>query len=267
MPKTDVITPDLAGVSLHEILPPRPSVFASEAAEAWSHRFEGELFLKQILGGVPSDPRVVEGWLRTKLGIDKEQQIQRAVLEIVEKRGITKEEATAELAATQNLNGFYRTRCKDCLGDGPICSKPDAHQLYIEGRQLKAALKEAASVAVAAGRLDGRGWGKTNKGLLNFMAEHVMVVEDHLDLWREDGSPVTSPDKVNQHFVNTRFGSAIQYQEMVQRAVIKFTVISDYDFTEKQWAQIWVGGEQQGLGASRSQTYGRYTVTRWDRVS
>jgi hypothetical protein len=242
-------------------------VFANDAAEAWRYRFAGELFLKQLLGGVPSDPRVVEGWLRTKLGIDKEQQIQRAVLEIVEKRGITKEEATAELAATQNLNGFYRTRCADCLPEGTVCGKPDAHQLYLEGRQLKAAIKEAASVAVAAGRLEGRGWGKTNKGLLNFMAEHVMVDEDILPLWREDGvTPVTSPDKVNQHFVNTRFGSAIQYQEMVQNCTLKFTIIADYDFTEKQWAQIWVGGEQQGLGASRSQSYGRYKVVRWDAV-
>lgn len=265
MPKSDVITPDLVGANLQEILPKR-SVFEKEAADAWKHRFQGELYLKQILGGVPSDPRVVEGWLRTKLGIDKEQQIQRAVLEIIEKRGITKEEATAELAATQNLNGFYRSRCIDCAHLEGICQKPDAHQLYIEGRQLKAAIKEAASVAVAAGRLDARGWGRTNKGLLSYIAEHVMVVEDILPLWREDGSPVTSPDKVNQHFVNTRFGSAIQYQEMVQGAVIKFTVISDHDFKEKEWAQIWVGGEQQGLGASRSQTYGRYSVTRWDAV-
>jgi hypothetical protein len=42
-------------------------------------------------------------------------------------------------------------------------------------------------------------------------------------------------------------------------------VITDHDFTPKEWAAIWTAGEQNGLGASRSQGYGRYEVVRWDK--
>lgn len=35
----------------------------------------------------------------------------------------------------------------------------------------------------------------------------------------------------------------------------------------EQWAMIWLTGEQQGIGATRSQGYGRYTVTRWEQAS
>jgi hypothetical protein len=47
---------------------------------------------------------------------------------------------------------------------------------------------------------------------------------------------------------------------------VGFTVVSDYEFSEKEWATIWVTGGSQGIGASRSQGYGRYIVTRWDQL-
>ena len=125
---------------------------------------------------------------------------------------------------------------------------------------MKAALKEAASCAVAAGKLTARGWGKTNKGLLSYLSEHVFVVEDRLYLG------VTEPTGINQRFVHTFRGSGIQYEEYVEDAQLDFTVIADHDFSEKEWAAIWTSGEQQGIGASRSQGYGRYEVTRWDRA-
>ena len=47
---------------------------------------------------------------------------------------------------------------------------------------------------------------------------------------------------------------------------IPFTVVTDHDFTDKDWAMIWTTGELQGLGASRSQGYGTYTVTKWEKT-
>jgi hypothetical protein len=58
--------------------------------------------------------------------------------------------------------------------------------------------------------------------------------------------------------------SAIQYEEFVTDAVVDFTVISDFDIPEEQWAAIWLTGEQNGVGASRSQGFGRYVVTGWE---
>lgn len=221
------------------------SVFAKFAQDAYPFRFAGQLSVGCIAGGVPTDPKVAEGWLRTKLGVDKDDLIRSMVAEVMVERNVTADEAAEVVNANKHLNGFKR----------------DDQGLYIEGRQLKAALKEAASVAVAAGKLSGRGWGKTNKGLLSYLAEHVFVVEDRLHLG------VAEPSGVAQRFVHTWRGSGIQYEEYVTDAKVDFTVISDHDFSPAEWAAIWLTGEQQGIGASRSQGYGRYEVTRWDSLS
>ena len=220
------------------------SVFDKYRAKAYPFRFAGSLLVGTIAGGTPTDPKVAEAWLRTKLGVDNDRLIQEAVAEVMVERGVTADEAVPIVNATKNLNGFKR----------------DEHGLYIEGRQLKAALKEAASVAVAAKKLSGRGWGATNKGLLNYLAEHVFVVEDRLHLG------VTEASGVMQRFVHTFRGTGIQYEEYVDDAKVDFTVMADHEFTDTEWATIWLCGEQQGIGASRSQGFGRYEVTRWERV-
>lgn len=218
------------------------SVFAKHLNRAWPHRFTGTLHVRNIAGGTPSDTKVAEGWLRTKLA-DKDDLIREAVATTMAERGITADEAAKEVDTLKHLNGFKR----------------DEQGLYIEGRQLKAALKEAASVAVASGKLNARGWGKTNKGLLSYLAEHVMVVEDRLHLGVNEATGIT------QRFVHTWRGTGIQYEEYVDDAKIAFTIITDHEFTDEQWAMIWLTGEQQGIGASRSQGFGRYEVTRWEQ--
>lgn len=218
------------------------TMFDSYRDQAWPHRFTAVLHFDTIVGGVPSDPKVAEGWLKTKLA-PSDDLIRDLVATTMVERGITADEAASEVDRLKHLNGFKR----------------DANGLYIEGRQIKAAIKEATSVAMSAGKLAPRGWGKTNKGLLGFIAEHVMVVEDRVFLG------VDEPSGVNQKFVHTWRGNGISYEEYVTDAKVTFTVISDYDFTEKDWAMIWLTGEQQGIGASRSQGYGRYKVVVWDR--
>lgn len=220
------------------------SVFASHFDRAWPHRFWGTIEVDTIAGGTPSDPNVAENWLKTKLGSDKGDMIREKVAEVMVERGVDVDEATSIVDTLKHLNGFKR----------------DDTGLYIEGRQLKAAIKEAASVAVASGRLKSRGWGTTNKGLLNYLAEHVMVLEDRLHLG------VAEPTGVAQRFIHTFRGAGIQYEEYVEGAKIDFTVISDHDFSNDEWAEIWLKGEQQGIGASRSQGFGRYHVVRWDKV-
>jgi hypothetical protein len=219
------------------------SAFAKYATKAYPHRFAGTLLIDTVCGGIPSDPKVAEGWLKTKLG-STDDLLRAQVAEVMVERGVTAEEAAAIVDTTKHLNGFKR----------------DEHGLYIEGRQLKAAIKEAASVAAAADKLPLKSWGKTNKGLLGFIAEHVCVIEDRLHLG------VTEPTGINQRFVHTWRGSGIQYEEYVTDAKVDFTIATDHEFTPEQWAMLWLTGEQQGIGATRSQGYGRYTVTRWEAL-
>lgn len=219
------------------------SAFAKYAAKAWPYTFRGALHVGRICGGTPTDPKVAEGWIKTKLGTNSDDLMRSQVAETMTERGVTAEEAVTLVDAARHLNGFKR----------------DEHGLYIEGRQLKAAIKEAASIAAASGKLPLKSWGKTNKGLLGFISEHVCVMEDRLHLGRSE------PSGIEQRFVHTWRGAGIQYEEFCDNVDIEFTVTADHDFSEEQWAMLWLTGQQQGIGATRSQGYGRYTVTRWER--
>ncbi len=217
------------------------SVFAKYESKSYPFRFEATLLVTDIAGGIPSDPNVIEGWLRTKIA-DKDDLIRQAVAETMIERGVGAEEATELVAKNKHLNGFKR----------------DEKGLYIEGRQVKAAIKEAANVARAVGKLPDK-WGLTRKGIDGFVAEHIMVVEDRVYLG------VERPDDVLLSFPKGRFGPSVQYTEIVSQAKVGFTVIADYDFTAEQWAMLWLTGQQQGLGAMRSQGHGRYEVVTWNK--
>lgn len=221
------------------------SAFATYTNTAWPHRYNATLTITNLAGGVPTDPRVAEGWLRTKLAA-KDDLIRDLVAQTMVDRGITADEAATEVDKLKHLNGFKR----------------DEHGLYIEGRQLKAAIKEAAGVARATDKLKMK-WGTTNKGVLGFVAEHIMVVEDRLHLG------VDAPTTVMQSFPkNPRTGqTGIQYTEVIDKTSFDCTIIADHKFTDQEWAMLWLTGEQQGIGASRSQGFGRYEVTRWEQAA
>jgi hypothetical protein len=240
------------------------SVFEQFRGEAWPFKYEVQLTVGRIAGGVPVNANVAEGWLRTKLGELSADVIRDQVAETMAKLGISVEEATEKVNANRHLNSFYREIERlDENGDPELDDEGNPlppRGLYVEGRQIKAMLKEAVSVAVAAGKLTPRGWGTTNKGILSFVAEHVVVDDTVVFLG------VQEPTATVQRFVHTFRGNGIQYEDVVDNAVLNFTVLTDWEFDERTWAMIFLTGEEQGIGASRSQSFGRFRVTRFDRV-
>lgn len=222
------------------------SAFAKYIPRAWPIQFAGTLHIKAVAGGIPGDSKVAEAWLKTKF-TDHDDQIRAMVAETMAERGITAEEATKYVSDLKHLNGFKR----------------DEQGLYIEGRQLKAALKEAVNVCIGSGKIKtGRAWGETKKGITSYFPEHVFVLEDRLHLG------VTEPSRVLQSFPKNKRTNqtGIQYTEIVEDAKVDFTIATDHKFTDEEWAMIWLTGEKQGIGASRSQGFGTYEVTRWDRL-
>lgn len=220
------------------------SIFADAQDKAYPYRYDAEIYVPMLVGGVPSDPKVAEGWIRTKVQ-GTEERIENLIATTVIDRGVSAEEAIKIVNEMKNLNGFKRT--------------PEG-ELYFEGRQVKAMLKEAVSVACGAGKIKQTGWGVTRKWIKGFFPEHVFVLENTIPLG------VTSPAGILQNFPHTHNGSSIQYQEYVEGVTLKFTVITDWKFTKKEWEMIWLTAEKQGLGASRSQGYGTFSVTRWDET-
>lgn len=230
------------------------SVFADIQGRAFPYIYHGRIHVEKLVGGTPSDPNVAKGWLETKLkGVTSQEQLERMVTETMLERKVDADQALEIVNKLKNLSGFKRTETG----------------LYYEGRQLKAALKEAVSVAVSVNKIKQQGWGQTRKWITSFFPEHVFIRETKLHLLTDDGfgnqTPATEATGVLQQFVHTRFGSSIQYQEYVDDAEFDFTVVADYLFTDHDWAMIWSTGEWNGLGASRSQGYGTYSVVKWEK--
>lgn len=225
------------------------SLFAKYQQKNYPYRFRGALHVSVIAGGVPTDQKKAESWLKTKFA-DSDNLIRAKAAEIMVERGIDLDAATDEVIKHSHLNGFKRD--------------PE-RGLYIMGYQLKAALKEAAQVAANEGRLRSKEWHGPDgviykKQLKGWFPEHVFVCEDRLHLG------IDKPTGVAQRFVHTYRGNGIQYEEYVEGAKIDFTVETDHDFKDAEWAAIWLSGERLGIGATRSQGYGRYEVTAWERI-
>ena len=227
------------------------SIFADIAEKTFSYKFHADLLVFELHGGIPTDPKKAEGWIRSKL-YATDDTVRRMVAQTMLERGVDVEalpdsevdQAIEDVVEMRQLNGFKRL-------EDVLC---------IEGRQVKAMLKEAASIAVAGGHVSARGWGKTNKGMINFLAEHIFVAEDKIPLG------VVEPSGISQRFVHTWRGSGIQYEEYVTDAKVGFTVLSDHDFGDKFWKMMWVLAEKNGLGASRSTGVGTFEVHAWDRL-
>jgi hypothetical protein len=276
-----------------------PLPFEKYMEMAWPFWYQGTLVVDQICGGVPAQENTAEAWIRAKtkdtrsttevqaLVAETKRQIRETHLAAGRAKAEDGEGDGATLVAVDSLtdlqaavmDGISETEltdmaiaqaAKDMAGLN-MFKRTKEGVLYIEGRQLKAALKEAVSVAANAGKITTKGWGNPDnkaylKQLKGWFPEHVFVVDKILPLYREGGEPVTREDDVLQKFVHTHRGDAIGYEEAVNRAEVKFTVKTDVDLTEEQWAMIWLTGQDQGLGASRSQGFGTYTVTDWHQT-
>lgn len=238
-------------------------VFTAYEADAYPYWYAGTITnTSKIAGGTPTDSKVAEAWIRAKLGASTEEQIQHLAAQAISERlgGVQLDAGEQEAAehdiasrinALKNLNGFKR---------GP-------QGIFLEGRHLKACLKEAVSCCVAVDKLPKRGWGTTNKGALSFAAEHIIVPELELFISR-DGKPLMQADDVDQRFVSTYHGTGIQYEEVVlPGAELSFTVKTDHEYSTRDWAMIWLTAQQQGLGSSRSQGYGVFELIKWERIT
>jgi hypothetical protein len=228
------------------------------------------VFRDRLMGGIPMNPKIIEGWLRSKAGIEAEEEIRRAMLRTLLELGadvspdMTFEElerASEGLAAQRQTNGF----------------KVDEGGLYIESRQVKAMLKESANILYP---YTGPKWGMvqkttTKKGVTetrdtggksakSFIAERVFVSPDRLHVGRPD------PDGI-ELFIGHVTGpsgpqSTLTYHQYVERAVIEFDVmVCRNEVKAEHWPEIWVHAQENGIGALRSQGFGRFDIEQWER--
>lgn len=227
------------------------SVFADADEVVYPYRYRGTIHVFNLAGGDPGDPRKAEAWIRSKFEAGDER-IEKYLAQHLEAHGLDPrdeaawEEAIKAAAGKNNSTIFPRDR--------------ETGELYLKGYQLFACIKEAAMVRWAAKSFT---WGPTKKGTKGFVPEHLFVIEDRLPLG------VFEPTREDTRFVHSFRGNGIHVPEVVEDAQFTFHLKSDIDFERELkgfWAALWKTAEELGIGATRSQGYGRFVLTQWDRV-
>ena len=261
-----------------------PNPFEDLQAKAWPFWYRAGLVITSICGGVPSSEKTAEAWIRVKLrDIRSESEIRALVEKTREELRITNLAAgriaaeedsgpqeTAVIPEEKLTDAAISRVARDMAGLN-VFKRTEAGVLYLEGRQLKAGLKEAVSVAANAGKITTKSWGVPDnaaykKQLKGWFPEHVFIPETVIPLRDGNGAEIKDPTGVLQKFVHTHRGDAIGYEEYLDEAHIVFTVKTDVELTREQWGMIWLTGQDQGLGASRSQGFGTYVIEAWEPV-
>jgi hypothetical protein len=231
---------------------PPESIFAKARRRTFPTHYDVSLHLYSIVGGTPADPAKLEGWLKSKFPDATTNsrildQLKEVAKEIAQETGQAPDPAdiAEQVAVDKHLNCFKR----DAL----------TGNLIIEGRQVNSMLKEVTNIRFAKER-----WGPTKKGAASWLVEHMFILDDSISLG------VTQPTEVVERFVHTWRGNAISHDEVVRGAQISFTIatdaLADSVLTPQVWEELWTTAEFTGLGAVRSQGYGRFAVTKFDKV-
>jgi hypothetical protein len=217
-------------------------------------------FVDLVMGGIPQDPAVMEGWLRKKFTGDSDLEIRNHMLRELEQLGVDVEEgmdmdqlyeAARKVAKDRQGNTFFR----------------DEHGLYLSAYQPKAAIKEAVNILWGDTRM-----GPTRKGAKPYVAERVFVPDQRIYLGRHepDGTRlivghVTGPQGPRSTLTNYDF---------VRGGTATFTILGlkqmltqKDGLSEDMIRLMMILMEENGLGALRSMGHGAFRVRRFDRIS
>jgi len=237
-----------------------PSVFEDQKAEVFTTYHVRLRFRDRLMGGIPKDPKIIEGWLRSKAGIEAEDEVKAATIRTVRELD---ELATADLTDEQVLEAAFDKLAEEKKTTG---FKKDAVGLYLESRTVKAMLREVTNILYA-----GERWGKTKKGPKSYLAERVFVEPAKLYFRNDEGKVKQEPDGVETFVghVNGPKGpqSTLGRHEYMEQQVIEFDLLVCEDAIDYEaWPRLWVLAQENGLGALRSQGFGIFDIEVWDRV-
>ena len=147
-------------------------IFGKAAAQTYTQYRATLRFKNLIVGGIPSDKSVIEGWIRSRMDLG-DAAISELVEQTVTERGVlTPDEAIEAVMQSElapSVNGFKRD---------------DNGQLCIEGRIVKAALKEWMNSAYPGTKFPGKTKIEgLRKGLMRYAAEAVRVDDMRQAYW------------------------------------------------------------------------------------
>lgn len=214
----------------------------------------------RIMGGTPKDPDIVLNWLATKLADDTtEAQLIHLVQQTLKDQGIPIPSPDEEQLSMAQMRELAETFVVDRKTVG--FKRLPSGELCLEGRQVKAMLREAVNILYAGEER----WGNTRKGPKSFFVERVFVPDVKIPLGVYEPSGI---ETVIGHVSGPQGPrSTMTRYEYVEGVTFRWTMTSLQDCVEEsQWLEILTLCQDLGLGAVRSQSYGTFDIVRFGKI-
>lgn len=251
-----------------------PGIFDDVASDVFVTYRARLRFRDRVIGGTPSNPKLIEGWLRAKMGVSQQDEVRSLTAQTLRELGLEGEVFDGD----ENIRFETLAAASEAIAakSNTTMFKRDHAGLYIESRAVKAMLKEATAI-MYPGSVNGKAseremgaparvhkWGQTGKAPSSAASEWVFVNPDHI------GLGVTEPSGIDLSIghISGPQGkrSTLDYYEYVAGSTIAFEVLVLQDrVPAERWPQIWRYAQEMGLGAKRSQGFGRFDIERWER--
>lgn len=211
----------------------------------------------RIIGGIPTDPRLIEGWL--KANMPEAVEAERAAL------------AATTLAEVHNKVE------EESKASWTTFKRNEAGNLVFESRQLKAAFKETANILrevlqkqeKKADRKEGASGKDKSRftGLRAKLAERLFVEGDKLELLdATTQKPLSKPTGTEERpiHVMTAQGerTALKKYDFVSNVLVQFSVrwLDDGVMDDELLGALLEFMSWNGIGADRSQGEGMFEV-------
>lgn len=198
-------------------------------------------FREWLCGGMPRNKELIRAWVEASTG-HADEKTEKLIQEDAE--------LVVNEVAEKVWQGFPE----------------DAHGLFVPTRQVKALLKQSASLL---------GITKTKRGSKQILAEGLEVKALHGGERLHLGLKVPSGTYENAIHVMTAQGprTALRRMDYVEQPALTFEVWvlgtapqETRHIGEKELVAILQHAQENGLGASRSQGYGKFNVTKFEVV-
>ena len=218
-------------------------------ANLWEYYRVTLRFREKLMGGIPYNKKMIEGWIMSRFG--EGDQAQAHIDKTMAEMGVD------DLA---NLDPEIRE------AGSWVGFKHDDIGIYVEGRQVKAALKEAASVLRIPFNI---------AAFKSKVAERLFVLEDKIHLGRKE--PDGSEERAIHGYTAQGPRSALKRSDYVEQGEITFRVRAVLDplTTIKDKNKVWPSAylpalleyvQENGFGADRSQGHGRSDVILMEQI-
>lgn len=231
-------------------------------------------FRTRITGGVPKDPNIIVGWIKSKMPWLNTAEHMRTVIELAREGGV-------DFDPGYTLEEQFKLITGDpmiTVGADSVAEKANAlaeqiaflkhaqgfnrgsRGLFIPTRYVKANLREVVNINFPKTR-----WGVSGKGAKNFFVERVFVDSiypdepDNIYLGRQH------PDDIITFIGHTSGPNGPQnnmtFLEVAFEPIISFDISVWHDEVPLEaWPDILELSQDIGLGAQRSQGSGRFNV-------